>query len=115
MPDTQTPLERAARALAEALGRDYDTAFENKAEWIEARGMRGGHFIDCNEPYRGDYDEAARDVLMALREPSEGMVDAFVQKGLTVTLGGDYKWPDYARDQWAAMIDAAMTEGEGEA
>lgn len=90
MPDTQTPLERAARALAEA----------------EVSGMRALG-IQVELPHWPHYIVPARAVLMALREPSNAMLNA----------GNDGVY-DQSGDTnpfviWQDMIDAAMTEGEG--
>lgn len=70
-----TPLERAAHALRIADSCDFFEA-ENK-----------------------DYPAMVRAVLLAIREPSEGMRDA---GGRAL---GDYD------DIWQAMIDAALEEG----
>ena len=72
----QSPLERAARAAIEA-----------------ERNMRG---IDLGSPLWGR--EIARAVLMAVRSPSEKMVEAGKEQ------------TDFAADAWAAMIDAALGE-----
>lgn len=52
-------VEQVARAIAKALGDDFDHAFADKAEWIAARGEKGGRFRDINEPFQGDYIAAA--------------------------------------------------------
>lgn len=78
-----TPLERAARALAETYNRHR---------------IPGAPDNPGADPV--DYEDA-RAVLRAIREPSEGMV----QVGCS---GGD--WP-YAADTWSAMIYAALEEG----
>lgn len=69
-------LERLARAIATGLGDDFDHAFASKAEWIAARGEKGGRYRDINEPRQPDYLSAAESALQELRNPSEGMVEA---------------------------------------
>ena len=71
-----TMLEKAARAAAHANGDDYDAIPADKGEWIKARGMYGGRFRDINEPMKIDYDEIARAVLAAIREPDDAMLSA---------------------------------------
>lgn len=68
-------VESAARALAEGMGDNYDHAFENKADWTSARGMRGGRFRDINEPFRSDYREGAGRVIKAIRGPDDAMIE----------------------------------------
>ena len=83
--NTQTPLERAARALAYGTGVEDDWP-----QWIPA----------------------ARIVLLAIREPSEAMIksgtdvpcDDFVSGGLI------YSTDDEAKAIYQAMIDAALGE-----
>jgi len=87
-----TPLERAARALCASQGDDWE---------------REGH-----EGLLKNYSTHARAVLMAIREPSEGMLSA----------GGDVPCDDYisggviysttaeTRAVWQAMLDSALEE-----
>lgn len=56
-------VERVARRIASELGDDFDHAFAGKAEWIAARGQKGGRYRDVNEPYRDEYLDAARGAL----------------------------------------------------
>ncbi len=49
-------------------------------------------------------------VLDSMAEPSEGAKSVFVDRALTVALSGEYTWPDYARDQWQAMLSAMRAE-----
>lgn len=66
-----TMIERAARAIAEALGDKLDNVPVNKREWLEERGMFGGAFRDINLPFRSDYEDASRAAIAALRPQSE--------------------------------------------
>lgn len=88
-----TPLERAARDLAKALGGDFDESLGGEIEWKE------------------DYMNAVRAVLLAIREPSEGMVKSFVDQALHGDVLSHGGWQGYAKDQWRAMIDKALEEG----
>lgn len=91
--ETISPLERAARAVCDRYGHDPDSDDQ----------------VGLGEP--GDvnwnmYEDDARAVMQALREPSEAMVRA-----------GDSQTPDYEQqtanvyDVWQAMLDAALEEG----
>jgi hypothetical protein len=55
-------------------------------------------------------DQVARAAIEAMREPTPAMIDRFVSRALQVSLGGGYTWSDYARDQWATMITAALED-----
>lgn len=61
-------IEDMSRAIASALGDDYDNAFGDKSEWNEARGQKGGRFRDINEPFWRDYDEAAQAAYAAMMQ-----------------------------------------------
>jgi len=56
-------VEELARIIASELGDDYDNAFSSKIGWVAARGESGGRYRDVNEPFKGDYDAAARAIL----------------------------------------------------
>lgn len=87
-------LDKCARALAHSqCGEDCFDALEPEAQ----EGLR----------------ENVRAVLQAIREPSEAMIAAFVDKALHDDVLSHGGWPGYARDQWKAMVDAALAEGEG--
>lgn len=101
-------VERIARAAADGLGDDYDSAFANKSEWVAARGEKGGRFRDANEPYQDDYIAAALAMLKAMRDPTPGMVEA----GDDANLGDE--WDSVSsRVIMQAMIDTAIAEHEG--
>lgn len=51
-------------------------------------------------------------MLRAMREPTETQIDRFVSRALCVSVAGDGGWSEYARQQWQAMIDAALGEGK---
>lgn len=57
--------EQVARAIAQELGDDFDSAFENKQEWTRERG--GEPFRDVNMPFKPDYLEAARLAIVMVR------------------------------------------------
>ena len=61
-------IEKLARVIANALGDNFADAFKNKERWIAKRGMSGGRFRDCNEPFQSDYLNAAEAVLAYLQE-----------------------------------------------
>lgn len=66
---------QAARAIATALGDDFDHAFASKSEWIKAQGHKGGRFRDASAPMQGDYIEAARAAISTLRERLADAID----------------------------------------
>ena len=83
----QTPLERAARALAKCSG--WEDAWEM---WLPE----------------------ARAVLMSVREPSEAMLDAsFIPASASCSNFGDEAMllPSGTTVVWQAMIDSALNEG----
>ncbi len=53
-------VEAMARKIAEQLGYGFDSAFTTKAEWTAARGEKNGRYADINEPFQGDYIDAAK-------------------------------------------------------
>jgi hypothetical protein len=57
---------------------------------------------------RDEWRDLARAAIEAMREPTEAMVDRFVSRALCVSVHGDGGWSAYAREQWQAMIDAAL-------
>lgn len=57
-------------------------------------------------------DAAIAAVLEQLREPSKQVIEAFVRNGLSVKIGPDFGWHDYAVMQWQAMLDAAKDEAK---
>lgn len=63
---TDEMIEVMARVIARGLGDEYANAFKNKERWVAKRGMSGGRFRDINEPFRSDYDNAARAALAAI-------------------------------------------------
>lgn len=96
-----TPLERAARAIFRADYPDHvDANFD-----IDESGMV------MWEKRRLWYRDAARAVLTAIREPSEGMVGEGAYQ-IPCGQGVDEGPPNArdAKDCWQAMIDAALSE-----
>ena len=100
-----TPIERAARALAKIDYPDQPQSWHDGAwrEWVEP----------------------ARAVIEAIREPSEGMVEAVVEEP-THLYGQGGRDEQYQRDmcaavaaerfalanRWGHMIDALLEEGK---
>jgi hypothetical protein len=85
-------VERVARAI-------YFSRPRNKA-W-EALGQ-----------HQGIYLKAARAAFYAMREPTPQMIETTVDFMFSVSLGGSYTWPVYARDVHCCMIDAALTPSQ---
>lgn len=107
-----TPLERAARALYE--------------DWTQERSVRteaalnGPHpmWPEASRHTKVFWTERARAVLQAIREPSEGMVEAALgyplPKGLMPSSEAEIQAlvePGSCYHSWQAMIDAALEEG----
>jgi hypothetical protein len=88
-----TKLEQVARALAERAYNDLDfgTHFPSPAAYADASWRQWTPF--------------ARDSALALREPSEGMVQAGAS-------AADW-WAGPVRVSFTAAIDAVLSEGEG--
>lgn len=63
-----TCIEQAAHALAAAMGYDFDAAFDDKAAWIKAHGDNGSGFVDVNEPFKCDFVDGARAVLLSIKD-----------------------------------------------
>lgn len=92
-----TPLERAARALCALDGNPENAKMDGKPLWQ-------------------DYLPEARAVIEAIREPSETMVDAWMDADLELPEGISHEAPSSvvdpyrARSDWIAMIDAMLSE-----
>lgn len=54
-----TNIEKVARDIADALGDNFDYAFESKSDWTKHRGETPAGFRDVNQPYKPDYIAAA--------------------------------------------------------
>lgn len=102
-------LEQAARALADAMGDNFDHAFDNKSAYNLARGESGGRYRDINEPFKYDYLDGAKAVMQALYEPTPAQLDRFVSRALCVSIHGEGSWTAYARNQWQTMMDALLS------
>lgn len=106
-----TPLERAARALHERLRpvRRIRDPLNIEAPPIEKK-ERGTDWDSITDEQRAERIDQARAVLLAIREPSEGMGQAMID------ITGDTHFQkldgsSYAQaDVYKAMIDAALTE-----
>ncbi len=85
MPDTM--IERVARAMTATL--------RHHGVEMHPDDIRGLVFV----------------TLEALGEPTPKMIDRFVSRALCVSGHGDGGWSNYAREQWSAMLSAAI-EGE---
>jgi hypothetical protein len=108
---TMAPLEKAARALPQMLGpHAFDDLPADRAEQRESLRRFGYNY----EHTQADMLALVRAVLEAIREPSEGMVEAAEalwwldfssdeEVELTVTA-------EQARQIHRAMIDAALSE-----
>lgn len=86
----QSPLERAARAMYHSVIR-----FEqgDDFEWPDV----------ATSQTADEWRDAARAVLMAIREPSNAMLNA--------DSGQDERWDGvFVRNAWRAMIDVALEE-----
>lgn len=103
-----TPIERAARAIADYLERrketDIDSFFGDVFAFDDLRAAR----IDATV----DLVAVSRAVLQAIREPSEGMRTAIEGAEPDDTWPGAWDYSEkLAIAQWQAMIDAALEEG----
>jgi len=85
-------VEAVARALAKADGYAY---------------------FPGDEHYEGLARAVIPVVMERLREPTPAMLDAFVSRALQVSIDGEGGWSAYGRNQWQAMLDAAI-RGLGE-
>jgi len=94
----QTMVERVEYALA------FFISHNNQPD------MSGDPRARLSTLQRRNLSDAARAAIKAMREPTDAMVKAGVDYALHVTIGGDYKWPDYIRDKHRIMIDAALGE-----
>jgi hypothetical protein len=94
MPDLT---ERVARAICIAAGLDPD----QQGYWAAAQTL---------SPYWTTRIPEARASILAMREPTLEMLDAFVSRALQVQVSGEGGWTQYAIGQWQQMIDAAIRE-----
>lgn len=111
MPDTQrmTPLVRAARAMCEARGEDGFPILNADPDFGDYPLTQEGTSDLC--PFtESDVITLARAVLQAIREPSEGMVEAYAD-GIAKDAVLDPDAYCLRDDGWAAAIDAALEEG----
>lgn len=66
-------IEKIARDIADALGDNFDYAFNSKPEWTAARGETKAGFRDVNQPYKPDYLDAAQAALTAIMDAGDGV------------------------------------------
>ncbi len=85
---TPEQVEAVARAIANANGDEFANAFANKSRWIAKRGMSGGRFRDCNEPFQSDYLDMARAAIAAMPKPEASEVYRHVKRGTCYTVIG---------------------------
>lgn len=99
-----TMVERVARAILKA--RFYDPEPDMYGHDLE-------RFHREMDPDQADEAKReARSAILAIREPSEKMVDSGVAFALNVSIGREYNWSTYVADKHRAMIDAALEEGK---
>lgn len=71
---TAVPLiEKIARDIADALGDNFDYAFNSKPEWTAARGETKAGFRDVNQPFKSCYLDAAQAALTAIMGEGDGV------------------------------------------
>lgn len=108
-------LEKAARALAAAMGYDFDDAFDDKSAWIKAHGDNGRGFVDINEPFKCDFVDGVRAVLMAIRDPSEEFMRHMypdpTHQGMVLTRQGD-RSRRAGRLQISHLVDHILNEAK---
>ncbi len=66
-------IEKIARDIADALGDNFDYAFNSKPEWTAARGETKAGFRDVNQPFKPDYLDAAQAALTAIMGEDDGV------------------------------------------
>lgn len=91
MTTEQTMIERVARAMQADAGQPADEAY-----WETA----------CTGA--AVWRSLARAAIQSMTEPTDAMIDRFVSRALCVSIHGDGGWSNYAREQWQAMIQAAL-------
>lgn len=62
-------------------------------------------------PQWKEYEAVAKDILAAMREPTDGMVDAPYDADIDFGPGGTGDVQANPRNVWRAMIDKAIQEG----
>jgi hypothetical protein len=95
------------------------TKVEEVARAISER-LVGSSGPECLPNTWPNYVDAARDVLLAMREPTEAMVTAMrativeaVDSGRMTKAAAINDWKTKNTMRWSAGIDAALSEGEG--
>lgn len=92
---TETIIERMAKAIASGLGYEWETLYEDKADYNADHGLRH----DVNTPFRPEFRDAAEEALKSIREPTEAQLRAAWEKAHC-----------NIDEFWRAYIDAAFAE-----
>lgn len=102
-----THLNRAARALYALTPQTIDTFTRDCADPKAgvSKDSRPIEWADLADEDRSPFVKAVRAVLTAIREPSEGMVEAGQENHM------DLQNDDQVPVIFTAMIDAALAEG----
>lgn len=66
-------IEKIARDIADALGDNFDYAFNSKPEWTAARGETKAGYRDINQPFKSCYLDAAQAALTAIMGEGDGV------------------------------------------
>jgi hypothetical protein len=120
-----TPLERMARAIEDATNNrpfglyDYSSYPGSEPPHVVRDETNGGKIVfRSNTPVPAQLEHErltrnhiARAALMAIREPSQGMIERGCEVGPPIH-GGEFN-PIEAVNIWTAMIDHVLKEGEG--
>ena len=77
--------EQIARLIADEIADGFDNAFASKAEWIDARGHKGGRARGINEPRQSDFLGAAEAILAAGYRKQPTIDDAMVERAARAT------------------------------
>lgn len=89
-------IERVARAMA-----------------ANDSGPQGSALFDIHwNEFGYGYRESALVAIQAMMEPDLAMIKAFVSTALDSKTIGDYGWQAYAKEQWQAMLTAALNPSD---
>ena len=98
-----TPIERGARAICGEFGVDPDYLMTEEDDAYVGFGLRPRH-LAWNR-----YAGMVRAVLLAVRQPSDGMKAVVDRRAEEVNAQFDIS----PEEVWHLMIDAAIDEGDG--
>ncbi len=99
-------VERVARALCSAKGRDPDRKVEGDRRLFAEREIEDGVMVPDDilfEPMWMAHQREARAAIAAMREPTEAMTDHFGD-----WMGDAPKDHETARELWREAIDTAL-------